>query len=55
MPEGMLYYYAECTCLQTIWLTQIFPIMNLTLTYLGDNCIVFENFTASIGDLMVAT
>jgi hypothetical protein len=29
--------------------------MNLTLTtYLGDNCIVFENFTASIGDLMVA-
>ena len=21
---------------------------------LGDNCIVFENFTASIGDLMVA-
>jgi hypothetical protein len=29
--------------------------MNLTLTaYLGDNCIVFENFTASNGDLMVA-
>ena len=28
--------------------------MNLTLTtYLGDNCIVFENFTASIGDMMV--
>ena len=27
--------------------------MNLTLTaYLGDNCIVFENFTASIVDLM---
>jgi hypothetical protein len=23
-------------------------------TYLGDNCIVFENFTASIGDLVVA-
>jgi len=23
-------------------------------TQLGDNCIVFENFTASIGDLMVA-
>ena len=22
--------------------------------YLGDNCIVFENFTASIKDLMVA-
>jgi hypothetical protein len=22
--------------------------------YLGDNCIVFENFMASIGDLMVA-
>ena len=22
--------------------------------YLGDDCIVFENFTASIGDLMVA-
>jgi hypothetical protein len=22
-------------------------------TYLGDNCIVFENFTSSIGDLMV--
>jgi hypothetical protein len=21
--------------------------------YLGDDCIVFENFTASIGDLMV--
>ena len=24
------------------------------LWHLGDNCIVFENFTASIGDLMVA-
>jgi hypothetical protein len=24
------------------------------LLYLGDNCIVFENFTASIGDLMMA-
>ena len=24
------------------------------MCYLGDNCIVFENFTASIGDLMVA-
>jgi hypothetical protein len=49
------YSYAECTCLQTKWLTQIFPTMNLTLTaYLEDNCIVFENFTASIGDLMVA-
>ena len=23
-------------------------------SYLGDNCIVFEYFTASIGDLMVA-
>jgi hypothetical protein len=23
------------------------------MTYLGDNCIVFENVTASIGDLMV--
>ena len=23
-------------------------------TYLGDNCIVFEKFTASIGDLVVA-
>jgi len=55
MPEGMLYSYAECTYLQTIWLTQILPTMNLTLTtYLADNCIVFENFTASIGDLMVA-
>jgi hypothetical protein len=30
---------------------------NFVLTiglYLGDNCSVFENFTASIGDLMVA-
>jgi len=27
--------------------------MNST-RYLGDNCIVFDNFTASIGDLMVA-
>jgi hypothetical protein len=25
-----------------------------TIQHLGDNCIVFENFTASIGDLMVA-
>jgi hypothetical protein len=24
------------------------------MLYLGDNCIVFENFTVSIGDLMVA-
>jgi hypothetical protein len=24
------------------------------MTYLGDNCIVFENFTASIGYLIVA-
>jgi hypothetical protein len=32
-----------------------FPTMNLTPTaYLGDNCIVFENFRASIGDSMVA-
>ena len=31
------------------------PGKSLTLImYLGDNCIVFENFTASIGDLMVA-
>ena len=27
------------------------PLIHLEL---GDNCIVFENFTASIGDLMVA-
>jgi hypothetical protein len=27
---------------------------SLQLLYLGDNCIVFENFTASIGDLIVA-
>jgi predicted histidine transporter YuiF (NhaC family) len=25
------------------------------VVYLGDNCIVFENFTASIGDLMVVS
>jgi len=31
------------------WLTS-----HLDTTKLGDNCIVFENFTASIGDLMVA-
>jgi hypothetical protein len=24
------------------------------IQHLGDNCIVFENFTASIGDLMIA-
>jgi hypothetical protein len=24
------------------------------VVHLGDNCIVFENFTASIGDLMIA-
>ena len=55
MPGGMLYSYAKCTCFYTIWMTQIFPTMNLTLTtYLGDTCIVFENCTASIGDLMVA-
>jgi hypothetical protein len=24
------------------------------MLYLGDNCIVFENFTVSIGDLIVA-
>ena len=29
-------------------------INSLQLLYLGDNCIVFENFTASIGDLIVA-
>ena len=27
---------------------------SINLLYLGDNCIVFENFTVSIGDLMVA-
>jgi hypothetical protein len=27
---------------------------NVWTLYLEDNCIVFENFTASIGDLMVA-
>ena len=31
-------------CIITVWETW----------YLGDNCIVFENFTASIEDLMVA-
>ena len=50
----MLYSYAECTCLLTIWLNQIFPTINLTLTtYLGHNCIVFENFISSVGDLRV--
>jgi hypothetical protein len=29
-------------------------IERLERQYLGDNCIVFENFMASIGDLMVA-
>ena len=29
-------------------------ILPIRTMYLGDNCIVFENFTASIGDLMVA-
>ena len=28
--------------------------IHYALQYLGDNCIVFENFMASIGDLMVA-
>ena len=28
--------------------------LKLVGVHLGDNCIVFENFTASIGDLMVA-
>ena len=27
---------------------------NFQRCYLGDNCIVFENFTTPIGDLMVA-
>jgi len=27
-------------------------ILPVRTMYLGDNCIVFENFTASIGDLM---
>jgi hypothetical protein len=27
---------------------------NIDCLHLGDNCIVFENFTASIGDLMDA-
>ena len=31
----------------------IFPTF-VTILYLGDNCIVFDNFMASIGDLMVA-
>jgi hypothetical protein len=33
--------------------TKYFEYLNF-ISYLGDNCIVFENFTASIGDLMVA-
>jgi hypothetical protein len=28
--------------------------MMIHVKELGDNCIVFENFTASIGDLMIA-
>jgi len=27
---------------------------HVMVNQLGDNCIVFENFTASVGDLMVA-
>ena len=29
---------------------KLFPVS--VSTYLGDNCVVFENFMASIGDLM---
>ena len=50
-----MYYYLFiylyiCTNELKLW-----PITaNNLVYYLGDNCIVFENFTASIGDLMVA-
>ena len=34
--------------------TDVFPFHAVfTVVKLGDNCIVFENFTTSIGDLMV--
>jgi hypothetical protein len=34
--------------------TDVFPFYAIfTVVKLGDNCIVFENFTTSIGDLMV--
>jgi len=29
-------------------------LLYISILYLGDNCIVFENFTASIGDSLVA-
>jgi hypothetical protein len=35
-------------------LRYVLHIIGYNLKYLGDNCIVFENFTESIGDLMVA-
>jgi len=36
------------------WYYQQRTIKTETTGKLGDNCIVFENFTVSIGDLMVA-
>ena len=45
-PNTHIYLYAS-----TVHMYCIYPaILNRKL---GDNCIVFENFTASIGDLMV--
>jgi len=41
----------------TIYTINIITVFRLQIAFglnLGDNCIVFANFTASIGDLMVA-
>ena len=37
-----------------IYFIYSFVYVCCNFVHLGDNCIVFENFTASIGDLMVA-
>jgi hypothetical protein len=40
-------------CLSVHYNSEAHQIIGEDQLHLGDNCIVFENFTASIGDLMV--
>ena len=46
--------YCDVKCYIVLLINVISMCKCFIAHYLGDNCIVFENFTASIGDLMVA-
>ena len=44
----------SCICVLNLSILPLFLVIFIHVLDLGDNCIVFENFTASIVDFMVA-